>query len=68
LNKSSDLLEEKGSWNQLSVEQGFPGGTVVKNLPADQELQVQSPGLEEPLEEEMTTHPQCSCLENSMDR
>ena len=38
---------------------GFPGGSVVKNLPAKQEPQetrVQSLGWEDALEEEMTTH------------
>ena len=38
---------------------GFPGGSVVKNLPVKQEMQkmlVQSLGLEEPLEKEMATH------------
>ena len=37
----------------------FPGGSVVKNLPAmqeTQETQVWSLGWEDPLEEEMTTH------------
>ena len=29
---------------------------MVKNLPAIQEMQVRSPGREDPLEEEMTTH------------
>ena len=29
---------------------------MVKNLPAIQEMQVRSPGWEDPLEEEMTTH------------
>ena len=46
-------------------QQGFPGASVVKNLPAMQETQhrnlgsrtwVQSLGLEDALEEEMTTH------------
>ena len=32
-------------------ENSFPGGSVVKNLPAKQEMLVQS------LEEEMATHP-----------
>ena len=41
-----------------------PGGSVVKNLPAMQETQVRSLGLEDPLEEEMATH----SLENPMDR
>ena len=35
---------------------GLPGGTVVKNLPAIHETQVQSLGQEDPLEKEMATH------------
>ena len=35
---------------------GFPGGSLVKNLPAVQEMQVQSLGPEDPLEKEMATH------------
>ena len=35
---------------------GFPGGSVVKNLPVMLEMQVQSLGQEDPLEEEMATH------------
>ena len=35
---------------------GFPGGSLVKNLPAVQEMQVQSLGHEDPLEKEMATH------------
>ena len=38
---------------------GFPGGSVVKNLPVMQEMQktwVQSLGWEDPLEEEIATH------------
>ena len=38
---------------------GFPGGSVVKNLPAVQEMQetrVSSLGQEDPLEEGMATH------------
>ena len=35
---------------------GFPGGSVVKNLPAIQETNVQSLGQEDPLEKEMTIH------------
>ena len=34
---------------------GFPGGSVVKNLPAKQETQVRSLGQEDPLEKEMAT-------------
>ena len=33
-----------------------------------QETQVQALGQEDPLEEEMATHSQYFCLENSMDR
>ena len=38
---------------------GLPGGSVTKNLPAmpeTQEMQFQSLGWEDPLEEEMATH------------
>ena len=35
---------------------GFPGGSVVKNPPAKQEMQVLSLGQEDPLEKEMVTH------------
>ena len=39
-----------------NVAEGFPGGSVVKNPPAVQEIRVGSLGQEEPLEEEMATH------------
>ena len=39
-----------------SIDKGFPRGSVVKNLPAMQEIQVWSLGREDPLEEEMATH------------
>ena len=43
------------------VFMGFPGGSVVKNPPAMQEMQVWSLGWEDPSEKEMaTTH--CSIL------
>ena len=35
---------------------GFPGGSAVKNPLPIQEIQVQSLGQEDPLEEEMATH------------
>ena len=35
---------------------GFPGGSVVKNLPVMQEMQVLSLGQEDPLEKETATH------------
>ena len=38
------------------TESGFPDGSVVKNLPVIQEMQVQSLGQEDLLEKEMATH------------
>ena len=35
---------------------GFPGGTVVKNSPAMQEMRVQSLGWKDTLKEEIATH------------
>jgi len=35
---------------------GFPGGSVVNNLLAIQEMKVQSLDWEDPLEKEMATH------------
>ena len=35
---------------------GFPGGSIVKNLPAKQETQVQSLSWEDTLEKKMATH------------
>ena len=35
---------------------GFPGGTVVKNLPANVETRVQPLGQKDPLGKEMATH------------
>ena len=35
---------------------GYPGGSVVKHLPAKQEMHVQSLGWADPLEEGMGTH------------
>ena len=46
----------------------FPGGSVVKNLPAKQEMWVQSLSQEDPPEEGMATHSSISCLGNPMDR
>ena len=47
---------------------GFPGGSVVKNLPAMQETGVRSLGWEDPLEEGNGNPLQYSCLGNAMDR
>ena len=40
----------------LQLNRGFPGGWVVKNLPAKQEMWALSLGWEDPLEKEMATH------------
>ena len=40
----------------IGGHRGFPGGLVVKNLPAMQELRVLSLDWEDSLEEEMATH------------
>ena len=40
----------------MKGNKGFPGGSVVKNQPAMQEMQVWSLGWEDPLEKEMATH------------
>ena len=40
-----------------SVDWGFPGGSVIKNPPATQEMQVRSLGGESPLKKEMATQP-----------
>ena len=40
----------------LYVLAGFPGGTVVKNPPAMQKIQVWSLGQEDPLEKKMPNH------------
>ena len=42
--------------NHLNINVGFPGGTVVRNLPAMWETQVRFLGWEDPLEKEMATH------------
>ena len=45
----------------------FPGGSVVKNLPAMQEMWIPSLGQEDPLEKQRQPTPD-SCLGNCMDR
>ena len=41
---------------------------LVRKLPSVQEMQVRSPGQEDPLEKEKATHSNILYLENSMDR
>ena len=47
---------------------GFPGSSVVKNLPAKQDTQIQSLGEEDTLEKEMATHAGILAWGNLMDR
>ena len=48
-----------GFWEMEKVKWalGFSGGSVVKNPPAKQEMQVQSLGLKDTLEKEMAPYP-----------
>ena len=59
----------------IDIKWGFPGDSVVKNLPAVWETWIQYLGQEDTLEKKMATHSnilirkiQYSCLENPMDR
>ena len=42
--------------HSVSTDLGFPGGSVVKNPPVMQEMQVRTLGQEDPLEEGMAPH------------
>ena len=57
-NRSVTVSKERQKINkrEVSSHMGFPGGSVVKNLPAVQETWVQSLGWEDPLKKEMATH------------
>ena len=52
----------------LELFQGFPGGSVVKNLPANAGDTVSVPGLGRSPGEGHSNPFQYSCLGNSMDR
>ena len=47
---------------------GFPSGSVVKNLPAMQEMWVQFLGQEDPLGKGLVTHSSILAWKNPMDR
>ena len=53
---SGQLPTQVRIWGKAFFSQGFPNGSVIKNLPEMQEIQVQSLGLQEPLEKEMANH------------
>ena len=52
----------------IDIDMGFPGGSVVKNLPEMQETLVQFLDWEDPREKEMAAHSSILGLENPMDR
>ena len=54
--KCSEEVRRWGLNAAGSSHQGYPGGSVVKNLPAMQEPWVRSLGGEDPLEEGPATH------------
>ena len=57
------------SYGENNVNKGFPGGPVVKNLPAMQETWVESLGGEDPLGGRAWQPTLVlACLENPMDR
>ena len=59
------------TYTELCAFSGHPGGSVIKNLPAVQEMQetwVQSLVWEDPLEKEMATHSSILAWRNPMDR
>ena len=53
---------------QVIAMRGFPGGSVVKNPWAKQEIRVRSLGQEEPPEKEMTIHPSTLAWESPWTR
>ena len=57
-----------GAWIFCSFPQGFPGGSVVKNLPAKAGDVGSIPGSGGSPEEGNGNPPQYSCLENPTDR
>ena len=51
-----DLFKIELNLGKLEGEEDFPGGLVVENQPAIQEMQAWALGQEDPLEKEMATH------------
>ena len=78
LSELSNISEVKGALSSGETEVSFLANQLVqaqakrprmvKNLPAMQETQVRSLGQEDPLEEEMASPLQYSCLGNPTDR
>ena len=49
------VVVRNGPWLLIFLTKGFPGGSVVKNPPAFQELRARSLAQEDPLEKKMVT-------------
>ena len=62
------LLCLQSGLNCQGLDWASLAGQRVKNLPAMQEIRVQSLGCEDPLEKVNGNPLQCSCLENPIDR
>ena len=50
------IVQSVKNTDMYTTNSGFPGGSVVKNLPTMQEMCVWSLGREDPLEEGTATH------------
>ena len=50
------IVQSVKNIDMYTTNYGFPGGSVVKKLPAMQETQVPSVGREDPLEKRIATH------------
>ena len=61
-------VESGFDWCPVYWGEGFPGSSVVRNLPAMQETQVRSRGQEDPLEEETAVHSSILAWRIPMDR
>ena len=65
-------LDPEGGWKvwfkHFTLNMGFPGGSVVKNLPADAENMGSIPASGRPHGEGNGNPLQHSCLENPMDK
>ena len=55
IGSESDTTEQL-NWTEQNIGNGFPGASVVKNLPSKQEMQVWSLGTNDLLEKEMATY------------
>ena len=58
----------EGGDGKAELNYGFPGGSVVKNQPANAGDASSIPGSGRSLEKEMATHSSISCLGKSMER